>query len=189
MTWTSVRAAIKAAAATASGLHPKQIAWAKRPQGATNRTIVLQVVSTPPDHPARVLRVLNGAGTSFDVSVSKTVTFVCNVRAEVLTPDATGDSFDLAENFRLGLELPSVRETLTAAGVVLVGIPMSVTPLGQVTIDDREVDATLFDVSFRAEFFRADPTSQGWISRVEGEGTLTDLDGTEIVVPFEAEGP
>ena len=185
MTWATVRAAVKAAIASASGLHTAQVSWAKRPQGAVNRTIVLQLVSTPADYSARVSRTLNTNGTSFDVEVSKTVTFTCNVRTEVVSPDAQGDSFDLAESARLGLELPSVREALSLAGVVLVGIPMSVTPLGSILVDERELDASVFDVEFRAVFNKADPKSQGWIERVEGQGTLRDLDGTEIQVPFE----
>jgi len=190
ITWYGVKSAIKAAVVASSGLVPGQIAWAKRPQSATNRAVVLQVVDAPADGYARVVETLSADSTSFDIAVSKTVTFTVNVRAEVPAPDANGDSQDLAEAIRLGLELPSIKAALkAAANVVVVAFPMSVTPFGSIMIDQREVDTTSFDVQFRAEFSKNDPLPQGWIERVEGEGVLTDVDGTEIHVTFEAERP
>lgn len=168
MTLEEVKRAIVAAVVSATGLPPLCVGWARRPQAFGEFNIVLDFVTEVPEGPARIARAESGQG--FAVEVSRAVVFTVAAKCEAVTKDPS----ELAARLAAGLEFPSIRDELSAAGVTLVGFPLQAAPAGRYQVGQREVSAVVLDAQFRAVIHRGDPQPQSTIEHVGGERKFTD---------------
>ena len=182
MSWKSTKEAIRVAALTGAGMRASSKAadWNTRPTPFGNKVITLNVLpGDGQDGPDRVVEVWNDANQSFDVSVSAVVVFTASFRCE----DIKGDSLELCELVRSHFALPSTRSELKALGVTVVGIPSKAMPVMGYSIDQRDVSAYTFELQFRHELHRADPTPIAPIEHVRISGTA---DGKPVDISIDS---
>lgn len=142
--------------------------WDKREVPFSGKIVTLSVLAQSQECPDRVVKTMNVSTGNFDVQISALVLFTVNVKCEHIN----GDSLELCELARSAFMLPSVRETLRAAGVVVVGPADSPIPVMGISIDSRDVSAYSFDAYFRHELHRDDPTSLSTIEHVGWGGKV-----------------
>lgn len=171
-----MKAAIKSAVVAASGLHVQAVTWKRKPEAFAKGLVLLDVITAQQEVPDRTQLEFNAGTDAFDVEASTLMLFTVAVRCESPTEDA----LELVEKVRSGLALPSVRETLSAAGVVVVNLPGPAVVVDNLVIDDRAASAYVQDVQFRAEFHRADPVTITTIEHVETESEFQQIDGSLI---------
>lgn len=176
MTWTSTKAALRTAVASAAGLTPAHILWKRGAEPMAKSLVLLDVIAARQETSDRVQPVYNVATDVFDVEASTLMLFTVAVRCE----SVVSDTLELVEKVRSGLALPSIRETLSAAGVVVVGPAGDAVPVDNILINDRAASAHVVDIQFRAEFNRADPATVGAIEHVETESELVNIDGAVL---------
>jgi hypothetical protein len=176
LTWTATKAAIKAAVVSASGLHAQAVTWKRKPEAFAKGLVLLDVITAQQEVPDRTDLVYNAVDDAFDREASTVMLFTVSVRCE----SPVDDALELLEKVRSGLALPSVRETLSAAGVVVVNQPGPAVAVDNLVIDDRAASAYVQDVQFRAEFNRADPVQVTTIEHVENESEFEQIDGSLI---------
>lgn len=164
--WQQKKEALREIVAKLADLHPKAVVWNNAPDPAANKLIRLEVIQAKQELDDRRVKVLNDAG-NYDVEVSTLIAFTVSVRCE----DLKGDAFELAELVRSGLAWESTEAKLDAQDLAFVDIP-GPTTFAPVAIDERMQTAAVFDVLFRAEFHRKDPTQQSTIEHVHIVGEL-----------------
>ncbi len=178
MSWQTSKEAIRAAI-TRGVQFPvgsKAVLFDKSAVPFAGKMITLAVIGQAQEGPDRVVKTMNPDTGFFDVSVSALVFFTVSIRCE----HPTGDALELCELARSSLAFPSTRDTLTAAGVVLVGYSSSPVPILGLKADERDVSAYSFDAFFRHELHRSDPVAITTIERVEASGTVA---GNPVIVP------
>ena len=169
-----MKAAIRSAVVSASGLHTMAVSWQRKPEAFAKGLVVLDVISAQQEVPDRVERTYNQPADAFDVEASTLMLFTVSVRSE----SPLDDALELSEKVRSGLALPSVRDLLSANGVVVVRFPGPAVVVDNLVIDDRAASAYVQDVQFRAEFNRPDPVQITTIKHVEIDSELVDVNVT-----------
>jgi len=183
--WLGLRAAVLAAIAAAippAVLAVTGVAWEDGPRPHAGLRVLLSIVSAIFDDRDSALS-QGGAQTLESMAV---VTF--QVKTESTYDTGDGDALWLIEQLRLGLRKVSVKEALDAAGVVISVFPRSTRNIGGLG-DDRALSVHALEFTTCCTFGLATTEDAGLIERVQAEGTLTDVDDTELVLEIDVEDP
>lgn len=183
--WLGLRAAvlgaIEAAIPTAV-LAVTGVAWEDGPRPHAGLRVLLSVVSSVFDDRDSALS-QGGEQTLESMSV---VTF--QVKTESTYDTGDRDALWLIEQLRLGLRKVSVKDALATAGVVISVFPRSTRNIGGMG-DERALSVHALEFTTCCTFALATTEDAGLIERVEAEGTLTDLDDTEIDIEIDVSDP
>lgn len=183
--WLGLRAAVLAAieaAIPSAVLAVTGVAWEDGPRPHAGLRVLLSVVSSVFDDRDSALS-QGGAQSLESMSV---VTF--QVKTESTYDAGDRDALWLIEQLRLGLRKVSVKDALAAAGVVISVFPRSTRNIGGMG-DERALSVHALEFTTCCTFVLATTEDAGLIERVEAEGTLTDLDDTEIDIDIDVSDP
>ena len=183
--WLGFRAAVVAAveaAMPASVLETCGVAWADGPRPNARHRVLLSIVSAVFDDRDSALST-GGAQTLESMAV-----IVVQITSESTFDSADADALWLIEQLRLGLRKVSVQEALVEAGIRIQVFPRTTRNIGGFA-DDRALSVHAIEFQCCASFSLETDEDAGLIEHVELEGTLTDLDDTEIVVDIEVDDP
>lgn len=185
-TWLVFRDAVLAAFEAAMPpaiLATTPVNWAGGAREAGFQRLLLDPVSD--------VEIAEREGTVHDGEISSLNDVTIQVTAESPYDSADVDARWLAEQVRLGLRRKTVDDALQAAGLSLVGIPMSLKNVSFPS-GNRRLSAWAFDATFRFVYeLAANPLDDfGLIETVQTSGIVEDPNGDEVVIDeFETDDP
>lgn len=185
--WLSFRAALVAAIERAmppTVLETTGVGWEDGPHPHAPHRVFLSVVSGVFDDRDSAL----DEGGIQHLESMGVVTIQLKAESGYDTGDV--DALWLIEQVRLGLRKVSVRAALEAAGIVISIFPRSTRNIGGVA-DGRALSVHALEFTCCTTFaLTPDPAEDaGLVERVESTGTVTDLDGSELVIPIDVVDP
>lgn len=184
-TWAQIRAVLKTAIASILACNEAQIRWSTDSQPMADLQVRLSVISELGDADARRDLDPNAAvGEQLTFTEPKRLQIEVMIETGLGEYDTANDAQYHASRLRVALQRDSIRDTLKAAGVVLVDRPG---PIRSVDYEAREtgywICARAFELPIRCHFVDTDPDFVlGQILRVTGSSVLAGGETVDIDV-------
>jgi hypothetical protein len=183
--WLSLRSAVVAAveaAMPAGVLAQCAVQWEDGARSLSLHHALLSVVSATFEDRDSALSI--GGPQTLE---SKAV-IVVQLKAESPHDSADLDALWLIEQCRLGLRKVSVKEVLDTAGVAISVFPSSTRNIGGYA-DDHALSVHALEFTCCTTFGLTPDEDAGLIELVEADGTLTDVDDTELDIEIDLVDP
>jgi len=183
--WLGLRAAVVAAIEAAippAVLAVTGVAWEDGPRPHAGLRVLLSVVSAVFDDRDSAL------STGGEQTLESMAVVTIQVKTESSYDSGDRDALWLIEQLRLGLRKVSVREALETAGVVISVFPRATRNIGGVA-DERALSVHALEFTTCCTFGLATTEDAGLIEHIEAEGTLTDIDESELELVIDISDP